>query len=57
MLLQLYATVRARWFGPGDSIRLGCASQDLDNTLDRLVTELVGACVVQYMLAIVHFGA
>ena len=57
MLLQLCTTVTVGWFGPGDSIRHGCVSQDQDNTLDKLGTWLVSAGGEQNKLAIVRFGA
>ena len=57
MLLQLYTTVGAKLFGPGDSIRCGCVSQNHDNTLGRLGTGLASAGEDWKKLAIVHFGA
>ena len=57
MLLPLYTTFEAKWFGPGDSIRHGYASQDQDNTLDKWGNGLVDAGREQNTLAIVHFGA
>ena len=57
MLLPLYTTVGAKWFGPGDSIRHDYASQNQDNTLDKWVTGLVDAGEEQNMLAKVCFGA
>ena len=47
MLSQLCPSVGARWFGPGDSIRHGNASQDRDSTLDRWGTGLVFSGEVQ----------
>ena len=57
MLLQVCTTVGAKWFGHGDSIKHGCASQDQDSTLDKWVTGLVDAGEEQNMLAKVCFGA
>ena len=57
MLLQLYTTVEAEWFGHGDSIRHGHVSQDQENTLDKWVTGLVSADEEQNTLAIIRFGA
>ena len=57
MLLPLYTTFEAKWFGPGDSIRHGCVSQDQDNTLDKWVAGLVDTGEEQNKLAIVCFGA
>ena len=57
VLLPLYTTFEAEWFGPWDSIRHDYASQDQDNTLDKWVTGLVGAGEERYVLTIVHFGA
>ena len=57
MLLPLYITFEAGWFGPGDSIRHGRVSQDQDNTLGKRETELVDAGEEWNTLAIIRFGA
>ena len=54
MLLPLFTTFEAKWFGPGDSIRHGCVSQDKDNTLGRREARLVSVGGEQNKLTRVH---